>query len=72
MIGGAARRVVFEFGIDKSLPEVRWLQDVHVAVEHFESVFGHGSSGWVEMYFAAFSGSTPAARICTCAASSWS
>src|SRR5262249_16557369 len=44
MIGCAPRRVIFELGIDKSLPKVRRLQDVHVAVQHFESVFRHRSS----------------------------
>src|SRR4030095_16896898 len=37
-------------GIDKSLPKVRWLQDVHVAVQHFESVFGHGSSALQRLF----------------------
>src|SRR4030095_4513626 len=44
VIGGAPRRVIFELGIDESLPKVRRLQDVHVAVQHFESVFRHSSS----------------------------
>src|SRR5215813_15544845 len=44
MIGGAPGRVIFELGIDKSLPKVRRLQNVHIAVQHFESVLRHKSS----------------------------
>src|SRR5215475_2018896 len=39
MIRGTAGCIIFELGIDKSLPKVGRLQNVHVAVQHFESVF---------------------------------
>ena len=32
---------LFEFGFNVALPEIGWLHNMHVAVEHFESSFGH-------------------------------
>jgi hypothetical protein len=31
----------FELGLNMTLPEIGWLHNMHVAVEHFESGFGH-------------------------------
>src|SRR5215813_2399329 len=31
----------FELGLNIALPEIGWLHNMHVAVEHFESGFGH-------------------------------
>jgi hypothetical protein len=32
---------LFELGLNVALPEIGWLHNVHVTIEHFESSFGH-------------------------------
>jgi hypothetical protein len=44
VIGGANGRAVFELLVDIALPEVGGFQDVHVAVENFETILRHGVS----------------------------
>ncbi len=43
VIGGADGREVFKLLVDVALPEIRRLEDVHVAIENFETVIGHRS-----------------------------
>src|SRR6266498_5015309 len=40
----AARRASLEFVVDISLPEIRGLHDMHVAVQDLETIFCHSSS----------------------------
>jgi hypothetical protein len=43
MVGGADGGALLEFLVDVALPEIGRLEDVHIAVENFETVIGHGS-----------------------------
>src|SRR6185503_11278990 len=41
VIGRAYGREVFELPVDMALPEIDGLEDVHVAIEDFETALGH-------------------------------
>jgi hypothetical protein len=46
VIGGAQGRQVLESGINVTLPQIRRFENMHVAVENFEAIFGHNASGF--------------------------
>jgi hypothetical protein len=48
VIGGADGRAVFKLLVDVTLPKVGGFQDVHIAVEDFETMFRHKNSGVVQ------------------------
>jgi hypothetical protein len=43
VVGAADRRAVLELLVDVTLPKVGGFQDVHIAVENFETILRHDS-----------------------------
>ena len=50
VVGSADGREVFELLVDVALPEIGRLEDVHVAVEDFETVIGHRITSNVQTF----------------------